>query len=78
MLILLAVVVLPYWIYIPVLFILFIVFEFYLEGILVAFLIDVLYGAGETVGLSSYPFAIGALIFIIILLPLRSKLRLHA
>jgi len=44
--VLFSILVLPYWVYIPVLFLAIIFFPFFGEGILLAFLIDVAYGSG--------------------------------
>lgn len=66
-----SILVLPYWIYIPVLFLAIIYFPFYWEGILLAFFADTVYG-------SEIEIAIVALILLIILLPLRDKLRFQA
>ena len=74
--VLLSILVLPYWIYIPVLLFSIIFFPFFWEGIIFAFLIDVLYGSGVESLLSFVsPFALSALILIIILLPIRERLR---
>ena len=66
--VLVSILVLPFWIYIPVLFIAIIIFPFFFEGILFAFLIDILYGSGIETALS-------VLAVLIILLPLRGSLR---
>jgi len=74
--VLLSILVLPYWIYIPVLLFAIIFFPFFWEGIILAFLIDVIYGSGVE-ALPSFVslFALSALILIIILLPIRERLR---
>jgi hypothetical protein len=51
--VLFSILVLPYWIYIPILFIAIVIFPFFWEGILLALLIDVLHGPGITI---SWPF----------------------
>ena len=68
--VLLSILVLPYWIYLPVLFIAMALISFFWEGILFAFLIDAIYGNGITT-------AVVALIILIILLPLRDRLRMY-
>jgi len=76
MLVLISILVLPYWIYIPILFIAIIFFPFFWEGIFLAFLIDVIHGSG--IGGFSFlisPFAFYALIALILLLLLRERLR---
>jgi len=76
--VLLAILVMPYWVYVPVLLISIFVFPFFWEAILFGFLIDVIYGSGID-GFSSFisPFAFSALISLIILLPVRKRLRAH-
>lgn len=74
-----AVVAFPYWIYIPVLIVAILMFPFYWEGIIFAFLIDVLYGSFSHTGISfAFPFAIGASILVLALLPLRERIRFNA
>jgi len=69
--ILISILVLPFWVYLPVLFIAIIIFPFFWEGILFALLVDTVYGSGiET--------ALYALILLIILIPIRENLRLNA
>lgn len=77
--ILLSILLLPYWIYVPVLFIGIIFFPFFWEGILLALLIDFIHG-NETLSLTSFVFSFGfyALIALIILLPIRERLRTYA
>ena len=67
---------LPYWVYIPALFIGAILFPFFWEGILLAFLVDVLHG-GEMKILPSLvsPLALFLLVALILLLPIRENLR---
>ena len=62
---------LPYWFYTISLFVAIVAFPFFWEGILLAYLIDIFYGKGmET--------AIIALILLIVLLPVRERLRFYA
>ena len=69
--VLVSILVLPFWVYLPVLFIAIIIFPFFWEGILFALLVDTVYGSGiET--------ALYALILLIILIPIRENLRLNA
>lgn len=76
--VLIAVLILPYWLYIPVLIIALILLPFFWEGILFAFLIDVLYGSGIQAPASLVsPFAFFILIALMVLLPLRDSLRFH-
>lgn len=69
---------LPYWVYIPVLFVGIVLFPFFWEGIFLAFLIDVIHGSGVTVILSLIsPLALSALIVLILLLSIRERLRFY-
>lgn len=74
LIVLISILVLPYWLYIPILFIAIIFFSFYWEGILFAFLVDVLYGDGVSF-YSISPLVLGALAAIVILMPFRARLR---
>ena len=66
--VLFSILVLPYWVYLPILLIGIIIFPFFWEGILLALLVDTVYGSGvET--------ALVALILLIIFLPIRERLR---
>jgi len=73
LILLLAILFLPYWVYIPLLFIATVLFPLYWEAVLFGFLIDVLYGQGHSWLLS--PTALAALVILIVLLPLRERLR---
>lgn len=73
-----SILVLPYWFYIPALFVAIILFPFFWEGILFVFLINILYGNGtEILPLLTSPLVVSALIVLIVLLPLRERLRFH-
>jgi hypothetical protein len=74
--ILFSILVMPYWIYVPVLFIGIFIFPFFWEAIILGFLIDIAHGSGIE-GLPSFvsPFAFSALVSLIILLPVRKRLR---
>lgn len=74
--VLISILVLPYWIYLPILFMAIILFPFFWEGVLFGFLIDTIYASGvETFSLLLSPSALSALIILIVLLPLRESLR---
>ena len=74
-----AVAVFPYWVYIPALVLAILMFPFYWEGIIFAFLIDVLYGNLSHTGISFvFPFAIFASVLVLVLLPLREQIRFNA
>lgn len=71
-----SILVLPYWLYMPILGAAIIFFPFYWEGIILAFIVDVLYGTSSHQGISmAFPQAIGALVLVTILLPLKERLR---
>ena len=73
-----SILLLPYWLYLPILVIAIIFLPFFWEGILLALLSDILYGSGIELGRSilfSASFLVLALL--IILLPIRKRLRLH-
>ncbi|MEK7187172.1 MAG: hypothetical protein AAB690_02645 [Patescibacteria group bacterium] len=76
--VLFAIVFLPYWIYAPLLFLALLYFSFYGEGIALGFVIDLLYGSSAPQGLFSFPFAIGALLIFFISLAVRDRFRIHA
>ena len=68
----------PYFIYLPILFFVIIFIPLYWEGILLGFLIDALYGTYPHLGVSFYfPVGIVATLLVIILLPLRERIRLY-
>ncbi|KKT14657.1 MAG: hypothetical protein UV94_C0009G0006 [Parcubacteria group bacterium GW2011_GWC1_43_30] len=67
---------LPYWIYIPVLFVGTILFPFFWEGIFLAFLIDAIHGSGMGVFPSLIsPLTLSVLIVLVALLYIRERLR---
>ncbi len=77
-LVIFSIILFPYWIYVPALIIVMVIFPFYWESILLAFLIDVLYGEGIN-SLSSLIFssALLAVLGLLMLIPLRERLRSH-
>jgi len=77
--VLLAIIFLPYWVYLPLLGAAMIIFPFFWEAVLLSLLIDVLYGGGVS-GMAELfsPMALAATILLIILLPLRERIRIHA
>lgn len=70
----LSVIFLPWWIYLPLLGGGLIYFQFYWEGLILAFIIDALYGTRSLQG----SMAVYALIILLILVPLRGRIRFHA
>lgn len=78
-LILLALFLLPYWIYLPLLFLAIFFISFYWEGIVLAFLVDTLYGFGAgTDWLGRFPLALGASILFLVVPLARKYLRINA
>ena len=73
-----AVIFLPFWVYILMLVLALIFFRFYWEGVIIAFFIDVIYGISHETLFFSFPFALGAVVILILILPIRDKLRLNA
>jgi len=76
--VLFSIILLPYWIYVPLFFAAIIVLPVYWEGIILGFLIDVFYGAG----VESFPniissFAFVGFILLIIVVPLKERIRIH-
>ncbi len=70
----LAILFLPFWVYLPLLLLSSIVFRFFWEGIVFAFLIEVLYGVGVRAVMLS-PIALSILALVVVLIPLRKRLR---
>jgi len=79
MVVLISILTLPYWIYIPILYIAIVLFPFFWEGILFTFLINIIYGNGIDISFSLIPpSALSVLVILTILLPLRRRLRSYA
>ncbi|MGB3922262.1 MAG: hypothetical protein WBL19_03290 [Minisyncoccia bacterium] len=77
--VLLSILFLPYWLYVPMLLGAILIFPFFWEGIILALLIDVIHeGAIKTFGDIFTSFGFYTLLLLIILLPLRERLRYHA
>jgi hypothetical protein len=79
LIILVAILFAPYWIYLPLLFIALATFSFYWEGIFLGFLIDIYYGI-NLLSFSNFPYTVAMLSSIILFasLPIRKKIRYHA
>lgn len=76
MIVFVSILTLPYWIYIPVLFIAIALLPFFWEGILFAFLIDTIYGSGGgNIFQLISPLTISILITLVVLVPFRESLR---
>ena len=67
-----AILFLPYWAYLPLLAVAMVLVPFYWEAIVFGFLIDVLYGSGGTL---FSPAPLVTLLFLVILLPIRERIR---
>ena len=77
--VLLVIIFLPYWVYLPLLLAGLVLIPLYWEGLILAFLIDVLYGSAAHPGISfNFTFALVSLIIILIMIPIRKRLRIHA
>lgn len=69
----------PFWIYLPILVGIVLVTPFPWEVIIMGFMVDVIYGKAVYGGaLFDYPVAIGILLLLIFISPIREQLRLHA
>lgn len=74
-----SILVLPFWIYIPVLFLGVVFVPFFWEGILFAFLINVVHDSGVDIfSLLTSPITLSVLIALIIFLPIRDSIRTNA
>lgn len=74
--ILISTIFLPYWVYLPFLLAAMIFFPFFWEGILLAFVIDILYGRGiESLPELISPMAFSAMLILMAVMPLRERLR---
>jgi len=69
----------PWWLYMPAIFLLIVYFDFFVEGIVLAALIDIWYGKELFHGLLfGFPFTISAIILVSASVFVRAKLRLNA
>ena len=75
--ILFAVLFLPYWVYLPLIFISMVLFPLFAEAVIFGLLIDVLYGYGVT-GVLIAPFGLGTLVVLLIIIPIRERFRFYA
>jgi hypothetical protein len=77
-LVLAAVVLGPYWLYLPLVLASLILIPLWWEGIFFGFLIDTLYGTGMLWWIKSpFPFALFATLVLVISIPIRDQLRLN-
>lgn len=76
---LVAVLFLPYWIYVPAIFAAIMIYPMFWEGMILSFLVDALYGSGiETWGSIFSTYAFWSLVILIIILPVRRRIRAYA
>lgn len=74
-----AIIFLPYWVYVPLVFIAAAAFPFFWEGVIIALFIDALYGKGVSLAPASFSIlSLSMFAFIIMLLPVREQIRSHA
>lgn len=74
--ILFSIIFLPYWVYLTFLLAAMILFPLYWEGMVFAFIIDILYGRGiESLPELISPMAFSAMLILFAVLPLRERLR---
>lgn len=73
----LAILFLPYWIYLPLLLAVIIIWPFYWEGLIFSLVIDFVYGRGLMLWPPRFSVTVIVLIILIIMLPIRSRLRIH-
>ena len=74
----LCVVFLPYWVYVPAVLAALVLLPFYWEAVPLALVADVLYGGAHPAFDLGFPFAIMALLLVLVMIPARERLRLHA
>ncbi len=75
----LALIATPYWVYLPLVLIGVVLFPFYLEAILFGLIVDIVYGGGTNGGaLLGFPFGIVAAVLVLFSAPLREYLRFNA
>ena len=68
----------PFWLYLPALFLSIVYFDYFVEGIVLALVIDVVYGpAGHSI-LFGFPFAIISAVLVLISIIVRERLRIYA
>ncbi len=73
----LSIIFLPYWLYLPLLLGSLIIFPFFWEGILFALFIEALYGREMQLLSLESSVALSVLIILLVLLPLRERIRIH-
>ena len=70
-----AIALLPWWLWLPGIFVGIVLFPLYLEGIIFAALADAVYGSGVGSFFLSFPFAAAALVLVVASVPVRERFR---
>ena len=79
LLLFILIVIAPYWLYLPALFFALLRFPLFWEGVLLAFLADVLYGANVYNNFFlKFPFALAASILVLLVPMVHRYFRIHA
>lgn len=73
----LAVLVLPYWLYLPLIVVAIVFFPFFWEAVLLGFIIDTMYSSSSGF-LSFSTLAFTAAILVLLMLPVRNRIRTRA
>lgn len=69
----------PYWLYLPAIAVGIVLFPYYLEGVVLALVVDALYGDfGAKVFILDFPLAIAAAVLVSIAPLIHERLRIHA
>jgi len=69
----------PYWLYLPAIFAGIIYFDLFVEGIVLGFFVDLLYGRALYHGfLLGFPFTIASVVLVCVSVFVREKIRLYA
>ena len=72
-----SIIFLPYWVYVPLLILAIVIWPFYWEALIFSLLIDFVYGRGITWWPISFSITLLALLLLVAMLPLRSRLRIN-
>lgn len=69
----------PYWVYLPAIALSIFFIPFYLEGVLLALIVDTLYGSGDSsFFLFDFPLSIVATILLLVVPVVQRRLRFHS
>lgn len=76
---LISILFLPYWIYLPLLFLAVLVVPFFWEGIFFAVFIEAIYGSSSGVwSMISNPLTLSIFVLSVVVIPFRKRLRFYA